>query len=552
MKKLIRGGSGLAIVVAASLAPWTVATGGAIEPATRYASSTSTDTTGACTESAPCRIDHAIGDATSGDRVIVEPGNYHVSSTLTAGVPIDLHGQQGRPFPHLIGDPGLAGSTLHLEGGAVSRLYVETAAPDGLALDLEGGTASQLILVASGGDHEGGAVTLESSPNGTVLRDSVARVVGSEGEAIELKEGGGTVAVVNVTAVGGSNTTGLESKALSATVENSVISGGAYDLKVMDGTLTARYSNFRASPSISPGVTDGGHNQIAPPLFVDAPNGDYHQQAGSPTIDAGVADPLAGPVDLDGLNRVSGPAPDIGAYEHQVAAPLNPVPASTPAPPASDPFTAFASSDRSNLVNLVPSPSSPAVHPTAGHTVVAGSAAGTALVQLPGSNKFVPLSSVSQLPVGTVIDARSAVVWLFSASDAQGTPQDALMYGSEVKITQRPGATPMTDISLTGGDFSSCPNRRARGASMAKAASGKGRSSSSHHVVRRLWALDHHGRFRTHGVNSVATVRGTVWRVDDRCDGTLTKVFDGQVLVHDRRTHTKHLVTAHHHYVAYN
>jgi hypothetical protein len=181
--------------------------------------------------------------------------------------------------------------------------------------------------------------------------------------------------------------------------------------------------------------------------------------------------------------------------------------------------------------------------------VVAGSAAGVALVQLPGSDRFVPLSSVSQLPVGTVIDARSAVVWLFTAADAQGTPQDALLYGSEIKVGQRPSATPMTDLTLVGGNFSSCRSGAARSASRATAAR-RGHSASRHAIVRRLWALDHHGSFRTHGINSVATVRGTVWRVDDRCDGTLTKVFEGSVLVHDTDTGRNHLVTAHHHFLA--
>src|SRR3712207_6890811 len=38
--------------------------------------------------------------------------------------------------------------------------------------------------------------------------------------------------------------------------------------------------------------------------------------------------------------------------------------------------------------------------------------------------------------------------------------------------------------------------------------------------ARRLWGRDKGGRFRTHGKNSHATVRGTRWLVEDRCDGT--------------------------------
>ena len=43
------------------------------------------------------------------------------------------------------------------------------------------------------------------------------------------------------------------------------------------------------------------------------------------------------------------------------------------------------------------------------------------------------------------------------------------------------------------------------------------------------------GRFRTTGRFSAATVRGTDWGVQDRCDGTLTVVRTGVVLVHDAR-----------------
>jgi hypothetical protein len=50
---------------------------------------------------------------------------------------------------------------------------------------------------------------------------------------------------------------------------------------------------------------------------------------------------------------------------------------------------------------------------------------------------------------------------------------------------------------------------------------------------RRLWGRDHGGRFRTHGRNSHATVRGTRWVVSDSCAGTLTRVTSGSVVVRD-------------------
>ena len=45
---------------------------------------------------------------------------------------------------------------------------------------------------------------------------------------------------------------------------------------------------------------------------------------------------------------------------------------------------------------------------------------------------------------------------------------------------------------------------------------------------RRLWG-DGKGKFRTKGKHSAATVVGTKWLVEDRCDSTLTRVVRGKV-----------------------
>ena len=49
---------------------------------------------------------------------------------------------------------------------------------------------------------------------------------------------------------------------------------------------------------------------------------------------------------------------------------------------------------------------------------------------------------------------------------------------------------------------------------------------------RRLWG-DGSGKFRTKGKHSAATVVGTKWLVEDRCDSTLTRVVRGTVKVRD-------------------
>jgi ferric-dicitrate binding protein FerR (iron transport regulator) len=85
----------------------------------------------------------------------------------------------------------------------------------------------------------------------------------------------------------------------------------------------------------------------------------------------------------------------------------------------------------------------------------------------------------------------------------------------------------MTDLVLKGKLDCSA---RARGSAVQSRARGAAR--------RRLWG-NGHGRFRTRGSHGIATVRGTHWLTEDRCDGTLVRVRRGVVEVRDlakRRT----------------
>ena len=58
------------------------------------------------------------------------------------------------------------------------------------------------------------------------------------------------------------------------------------------------------------------------------------------------------------------------------------------------------------------------------------------------------------------------------------------------------------------------------------------------------------GRFQTRGRYSAATVRGTAWDTADRCDGTLTRVRRGTVVVNDFVRHKTVAVQAGHTYLA--
>ena len=65
-------------------------------------------------------------------------------------------------------------------------------------------------------------------------------------------------------------------------------------------------------------LTDLGGIITNNPAFAAPASDDYRLQAGSPALDAGTNGlPAALDVDLDGLPRPAGPAPDLGAYERQ-------------------------------------------------------------------------------------------------------------------------------------------------------------------------------------------------------------------------------------------
>ncbi len=105
-----------------------------------------------------------------------------------------------------------------------------------------------------------------------------------------------------------------------------------------------------------------------------------------------------------------------------------------------------------------------------------------------------------------------------SAAGAAGQTQTADFYKGAFVVTQTKGAKPITQLKLSA--KLSCPKR------------GKASSSQKRKKVRRLWG-DGKGRFRTRGRNAAATVRGTRWLTEDRCDRTKITVRRGSVTVRD-------------------
>src|SRR5207244_3592170 len=142
------------------------------------------------------------------------------------------------------------------------------------------------------------------------------------------------------------------------------------------------------------------------------------------------------------------------------------------------------------------------------------------------------------------IDARAGVARVTGATGRDGRPQSAQFAGASFRLQQGVRTHPVTDLYVRGGDFSRCRRRP-----VGRRASASSASTASRRVIRRLWGSGH-GRFRTHGRYSSAAVRGTIWRTEDRCDGTLTTVVRGRVLVRDVVRHRNVYVRSGHSYLA--
>jgi len=170
---------------------------------------------------------------------------------------------------------------------------------------------------------------------------------------------------------------------------------------------------------------------------------------------------------------------------------------------------------------------------------------GTVKIRLPGARKPVRLKKGASVPVGSVVDAREGGVKLTTVPREDGAEQWAAFSGAIFKVSQRKSGGAVTDIRLRGGSFASCGrpfgNRSLLGRVFA--------SSSRSRKVRSLWGRGK-GHFRTRGRNGAATVRGTVWLTEDRCDGTLVRVRRGLVAVHDFKKHKFVDVPAGHSYLA--
>jgi hypothetical protein len=191
--------------------------------------------------------------------------------------------------------------------------------------------------------------------------------------------------------------------------------------------------------------------------------------------------------------------------------------------------------------------------PVIGKAVDASVVSGEVLVRLPHGAGFVPLSEARQLPVGTQVDARGGTIELVTASGQAGKTQTGTFGGAIFRLSQSAKGPQkgLTTLSLLEGAFPGAPSYAKCGARAAvdRTRSGATAARLSSRVLQTLRATAK-GRFRTSGRYGAATVRGTAWGTSDRCDGTLTRVRRGTVVVNDFVRHKAVIVHAGHSYLA--
>jgi hypothetical protein len=205
-------------------------------------------------------------------------------------------------------------------------------------------------------------------------------------------------------------------------------------------------------------------------------------------------------------------------------------PVPTPQPPAPVPGQGSTSSGAASSV----------APPVLGQSVNVDVRSGKVLVKVPGTAGYVPVSDLTALPVGSILDTRDGSITLSTALPG-GATQAAIFHGGLFEIRQPTNAGGLTELVLRGA-LTGCPKSSTRAAATSKKRKRK--------PPRRLWGSDSKGKFRTRGGSSVATVRGTSWYVEDRCDGTLTRVSKGSVSVYDRGRKRTVIVRAGHSYLA--
>jgi hypothetical protein len=303
--------------------------------ATFYARGGGGNTKASCAQGDECNLQKAVKEANAagpGSSVVLVSGPEFTPSSPVLPVGIDVGGEPGAPRPTVVAPAEeeafgiLSDANLH----DVNVINEGSNTP----LAVVGGTVERAFVESK---NAGAACVLFNA----VLIDTVC--LGRKADGVLM---GGSTATYhaylhNVDAIG--SVDGIQIfTPLEAGKENRLeatntiaIGGPTFDDVSVSGSTGGAQAIFSNSDYASTDITGASKNLtitaagtngniIAPPQFVAASSGDFHQLATSPTVDAGLAAATNGELDLDRNPRalsahptcdsVAGPT-DIGAYE---------------------------------------------------------------------------------------------------------------------------------------------------------------------------------------------------------------------------------------------
>jgi Ca2+-binding RTX toxin-like protein len=144
-----------------------------------------------------------------------------------------------------------------------------------------------------------------------------------------------------------------------------------------------------------------------------------------------------------------------------------------------------------------------------GRSILISPAGGRTEVRAAGTGRSVMIDDDGlKVPMGSVIDARRGAVRIVG----EGSRISGTFSGGRFTVRQRRRRRAPVRLHLRGASFRACSGRE---------------------VVRRLRGVVR-GRFQIIGRRSTTGVRRARWTVEDRCDGTLTRVRRGTARVRDR------------------
>ncbi len=200
--------------------------------------------------------------------------------------------------------------------------------------------------------------------------------------------------------------------------------------------------------------------------------------------------------------------------------------------------------------------------PVLGRTFNASVVSGLVFVLLPGGHAkaahvashattqpgpgYIPLTEVRSLPAGTKVDTRLGTIKIVTAAGKRKQTQTGKFGGGLFKFAQttRGSQKGLATLTLIYGAFANSPTT-----AVCKPHHGKAQDASLSSRILQTLHASAHGRFRTSGRYGAATVRGTVWSITDKCNGTLFHAIVHSILIQDFVRHISFVLTAGHTYL---